>query len=165
MASPHSCPAWSPSPPKMCQGSARHELLAFTVNACIKSCSPQEKGPTGHRRHLFSCIKDILLMLFYSFFFPFFLSIALPYGSNQTCLGVLAGESKPGPTKLSSSQTLRERTCPTAQTSSRVPEPKINSVPAAGVPGREVAVVGGKYTAGDKARKLIFKHSDKEQMT
>lgn len=42
---------------------------------------------------------------------------------------------------------------------------KINSGPAAGVPGREGAVVGGKFTAGDKARKLIFKHSDKEQMT
>lgn len=29
----------------------------------------------------------------------------------------------------------------------------------------EVAVLGGEHTAGDKSRKLIFKHPDKEQMT
>jgi len=78
---------------------------------------------------------------------------------------MLAGESKQGLNKLSPSQTLQERTCPIAQTSNPVPEPQINSVPPAGVPGREVAVGGEQHTAGDKARKLIFKHSDKEQMT
>lgn len=40
-------------------------------------------------------------------------------------------------------------------------EAKPQSIP----PAREAAGLGGKCTAGDKGRKLIFKHPDKEQMT